>query len=461
VKKKFIIGLLLVVVIAGGVTTRQFLSRETPLSVTVEAIRSRDLEAIVAASGTIQPQRQVDISANTMGRVTRLGVVEGQRVEAGQFLLELDPRSLEGQLQQGEARVAVARSTLAQARTGVEQAEANVASARQAFDRQQQLWDEGLTTRETLERAETELAVRETDLRSREQDIETREQQILQEQANFATTQYNLSQIVIDAPMSGIVTRRNIEEGENVVVGTMNNAGTVLLTIADMSIIQAEVEIDETEVPSVKLGQPARVTIDAFPDEVFSGRVTEIGNSPVQAASQANAQTQATSFQVIVTIDDEIPNIRPGFTATAEITTAIREAVVAVPIQSLTVRELLFDEEGEVLREPPPERPRALFGRGGEPATRVPPEPGPGQQRKDTQGVFLMREDRAVFTPVEIGIAGEQYFEVLSGVTTDDRVIIGPFAEVRRMADGEAVEVEGADEQVDGGGPGIRLRFGS
>lgn len=459
-RKKVIVGVLLAVVIVGGVGARQYLTRQTAPTVTVETIRARDLEAIVAASGAIQPQRQVDISANTMGRVTRLAVVEGQRVEAGQFLLEIDPRSLEGQLQQGEARVAAARSSLAQARTAVGQAQANMDSARQALGRQQQLWDEGLTTRETLERAETEMAIREADLVAREQDVETREQQILQEQASLATTQYNLSQIVIDAPMGGIVTRRNIEVGENVVVGTMNNAGTVLLTIADMSIIEAEMEIDETEVPSVKLGQPARVTIDAIPDRTFNGRVTEIGNSPVQAGGQNTNQAQATSFQVVVTIDDEVPDIRPGFTAAAEITTATREGVVAVPIQSLTVRSLLFGEQGTLVREPPSERSGGLFGRASEPVARVPPEPPPGQTREDTQGVFVVRDGRAVFTPVEIGIAGERHFEVLSGLTAGDRVITGPFSEVRQMADGEEVRLEDDAAQAEGGSP-IRLRIGS
>ena len=177
--------------------------------------------------------------------------------------------------------------------------------------------------------------------------MQTREQQIKQEQAGLSTTRYNLSQVTIASPMDGIITRRNIEEGENVVVGTMNNAGTVLLTVADMSAIQAEIEVDETDIPTVTIGQAAVVTIDAAPDRMFKGRVTEIGNSPIQAAAQTNATTgqgQATNFKVVVTIDDPVPDVRPGFTCTAEITTATRKNVVAVPIQSLTVREMLFDD---------------------------------------------------------------------------------------------------------------------
>ena len=146
--------------------------------------------------------------------------------------------------------------------------------------------------------------------------------------------------------MDGLVTRRNIEEGETAVVGTMNNAGTVLLTIADMSVLEAEVEVDETDIPNVALGQIAKVTIDAVPNREFKGRVTEIGNSPIQTTTSSTGQRQATTFKVVVTIDEQVPDVRPGFTCTAEITTATRKNVVAVPIQALTVRDLLFDDAG-------------------------------------------------------------------------------------------------------------------
>ena len=277
-------------------------SRDPDLpAVTVETLRERDLDALVSASGKIQPKRQVNVSANTMGRVTRLAVQEGQRVKAGQFLLEIDPRSLEGQLQRGEASVAAARSSLQQARTAVEQARATLELARQNLKRQDELWKEGLTTRESLERAQNEVTVREAELKAREQEIQTREEQIKQEQAGLSTTRYNLSQVIISSPMDGIITRRNIEEGENVIVGTMNNAGTVLLTIADMSVIEAEIEVDETDIPTVTLGQPARITIDAVPDRMFRGRVTEIGNSPIQTGDTTNARgtPQATNFKVV------------------------------------------------------------------------------------------------------------------------------------------------------------------
>ena len=432
-----------IVLAAAGIGARIYRNANSLPAVTVESIRARDLDAIVSASGKIQPKRQINVSATTMGRVTRLAVQEGQRVKAGQFLLEIDPRSLAGQLERGEASVAAARSSLQQAISAVEQARATLDLAQQTLKRQQDLSKDGLTTREALERAQNEVRVREVELQTRQHEVETREQQIKQEQAGLSTTRYNISQVTINSPMDGIVTRRNIEEGENVVVGTMNNAGTVLLTVADMSVIQAEIEVDETDIPNVAIGQPAVVTIDAVPDRMFKGRVTDIGNSPIQAAAQAPAtgQRQATNFKVVVTIEDQVPDIRPGFTCTAEITTATRKNATAVPIQSLTVREMLFDDTGTLIHEPPPPVPRRFFGTAPTAPPPPPPEPGPGQTRKETEGVFVVREATVVFAPVKVGIAGERYFEVLTGLKPGDQVVTGPFDSVRQISDGSAVKV--------------------
>lgn len=435
---KRIIGLLVVLLLIGAAAGWYFqFGRSTDLPINAEAIRQRDLEAVVSASGKVQPKRQVNVSANTMGKVTRLAVEEGQRVKTGQFLLEIDPRSLAGQLQRGEASVAAARSGLQQTRTSIEQSRAQLELAKQQLKRQNELWADGLTTRESLERAQNDVKVRETELAAREQEIVTREEQIKQEQASLATTQYNLSQIIINSPMDGIVTRRNIEEGETAVVGTMNNAGTVLLTIADMSVVEAEVEVDETDIPTVTLGQKARVTIDAIPDKTFEGTVTEIGNSPIQANSAQGTTQRATNFKVVVTLAEPV-DVRPGFTCTAEIITATRTAALAVPIQSLSVREMLFDRSGQLVHEPPPDRRRGP-GASVEPTVTA-AEPPPGHTRKETEGVFVLRGGRAVFTPVKIGITGERYFEVLTGLKDGDKVITGPFSSVRQLADGEAVK---------------------
>jgi HlyD family secretion protein len=372
-----------------------------------------------------------------MGKVTRLAVEEGQRVKAGQFLLEIDPRSLSGQLERGEASIAAAESSLQSGRTAVESANINLDLSRTNLKRQQELWKDGLTTKESLERAQNDVAAREADLRAREQEIKTREQQIKQEQASLATTRYNLSQVIISSPMDGLVTRRNIEEGETAVVGTMNNAGTVLLTIADMSVLEAEIEVDETDIPNVALGQVAKVKIDAVPDREFKGKVTEIANSPIQTSTNTSGQRQATTFKVVVTIEEQVPDVRPGFTCTAEITTATRKGVVAVPIQALTVRDLLYTNAGQLVREPPPRRKRSA-----DDATASRPETPEGHIRKETEGVFLYQDGKAVFTPLKTGVAGEQYFEVTQGLKPGDQVITGPFASVRELADGEGVRLQ-------------------
>ena len=446
--KKVLIVLGVVLVGAAVVAANLYYRRDTGLSVQAEALRARDLEAIVSASGKVQPKRQVNVSAQTPGRVTRIAVEEGQRVKAGQFLLEIDPKQLEGQLQRGEASVAAAQSSLLGARTSVEQGRANLELARQNLKRQEDLWKEGLTTKENLEKAQNEVTVREADLRARTQDIETNEQRIKQEQAGLSTTRYNLNQIIITAPMDGLVTRRSIEEGETAVVGTMNNAGSVLLTIADMSVIEAEVEVDETEIPSVSLKQEAKVTIDAVPDRTFKGRVTEIGNSPIQTSTTQNTgQRQATTFKVVITLEEPVPDIRPGFTCTAEITTAKRKDVVAVPIQALTVREMLYNDKGEMVRETPNRRRR---GTNLETPLSASNEPPPGHTRKETEGVFAIRDGKAIYLPVKVGVAGEQYFEVLDGLKAGDQVITGPFSSVRELSDGQTVRIQQSTRRTNG-----------
>lgn len=445
-RRKWVLVLVALLVI-GGVAAAYFARRgDAGAPVTAETVQKRDLEAVVSASGKIEPKKTVNISAQSMGRVTRLAVNEGDRVKAGQFLLQIDPVVAESAVRRDEAAVAGARTGLEQARVQLRSAQASLDLARQALRRQQDLWHSGLTTRESLDKAEAEVEVRESDLHAREQEIRTREEQLRQQMAGLTSSQHSLRQARFDAPFDGVVTRRNVEEGENVVVGTMNNAGTVLLTVADMSVIEAEVEVDETDIPLVAFGQTARVTIDAMPDRTFTGRVTEIGNSPIQetGTQQTTQQRTATNFKVVVTLDGAIPpEIRPGFTCTAEITTATRAQSLSVPIQALTVRELLYNADGSIVRETRPPAPRWSFGRNVEPsvAASISTELKPGQKREETEGVFVIRGDRAEFVPVKVGIAGERYFEVLSGLQDGDRVVTGPFDSVRNLFDGDAVKV--------------------
>lgn len=433
--KKVLIGVGVLVILAAIVFANFRFKRNEGVTVNIETIQTRDLEALVTASGKIQPKRSVNISADTMGRVTNLAIEEGDRVERGQFLLQIDPRNLRSAVTRTEASLQAARSQADQLELALESARLSLKLAEDSYKRQQELWKGGLTTRETLERAENELKSRQADLRAQEQNVKTQQLRMAQEEATLESARYDLSKVRIEAPITGIVTRRNIEEGETVVIGTMNNAGTVLMEIADMSVIEAEVEVDETDIPSVSIGQKASVRIDAMPDRTFTGKVTEIGNSPIQTTG--STATQATNFKVVVTLDEEIAEVRPGFTCTAEITTATRSSVVSVPIQATTVREMVINDKGEIVRPPAEEgrrRPDAVA------ATEL----KPGESRKELEGVFVVSADKAVFTPVKTGIAGEKYFEVLNGVKPGDRVIVGPFASVRELRDGAPVKVEAA-----------------
>lgn len=459
-RKKWLWAVLILLVGGGVAATVMSRRQDQGTRVSAETIQRRDLEAIVSASGKIEPQKVVNISAQSMGRVTSLAVKEGDRVKAGQFLLQIDAVVAEAAVRRDEAAVAGARTALEQSRVGLQSARASLELARQALKRQQELTQSGLTTRETLERAEADVEIRESDLRAREQEIKNRETQLRQQEAGLQSSKHSLSQVRFVSPFDGVVTRRNIEEGENVVVGTMNNAGTVLLTVADMSVIEAEIEVDETDIPFVQLGQSAKITVDAIPDKVFTGTVSEIGNSPIQTTGTAAATARtATNFKVTVTIAEQIPDVRPGFTCTAEITTATRSNVVSVPIQALTVRELLYDAQGKVIPEFRPPRPRFQFGPPPA-ATPVSTELQPGQKREETEGVFLIRDGKATFVSVRLGIAGERYLEVLGGLQEGDRVITGPFESVRGLYEGDAVTTGPTTTANAADAAGVRVRVG-
>ncbi|MDQ3418517.1 MAG: efflux RND transporter periplasmic adaptor subunit [Acidobacteriota bacterium] len=434
-KKKILIGTGVVVLLAAiGVVNLKFKKVEG-ITVTTEAIRKRNLESIVSASGKIQPKTLVNISADTMGKVTSLAVNEGDRVTRGQFLLEIDPRNLRSRVESGEAGLQASASQLQQMRLAIESTKVALTAAEDNYNRQANLAKAGLTPREVLERAENDLKSQQANLRSQEQNLKTQELKIVQERATLSSAKYDLSRVRIESPINGIVTRRNIEEGETAVTGTMNNPGTVLLVVADMSVIEAEVEVDETDIPTVSLGQTAKVTIDAIPGKTFTAKVTEIGNSPIQAAGQA---AQATNFKVVLTLDGEIPEVRPGFTCTAEITTAIRKDTSAVPIQATTVREVIVDDKGAIVREP------IVPGAPRRPVAAAASELQPGQSRKELEGVFLVRDGKVMFEPVKTGIAGDKYFEVLSGLKDGDVVVTGPFSSVRELRDGALVKAEPA-----------------
>lgn len=427
---KLLVAAAVVLLGGAGVALNQYLERSDDPTVDVERIARRTLEAVVSASGTIEPQLSVDISSSVMGRVTRMEINEGDRVAAGQFLLQIDPESLQAAVSRNEASLGAAESGLEQARVAVETARVNLELARDTLERQTELWELELISREEFDQARRELELRETEFEARQVEVATAAQRIRQERATLESAQYDLEQVTITSPIDGIVTRRSIEEGETVVIGTMNNPGTVLMTIADFSILEAHVEVDETDIPSVQLGQTATISIDALPDGTYPGLVTEIGNSPIQGGELG--ADQATNFEVVITLDGDVPRVRPGFTATADIRTATRTDAVAVPIQSTTVRNVTLGADGQPVRAAPEGAVAAASA-----AAAAAPE-----RTEEVEGVFVVRDERAWFTPVATGIAGDRYFEVLSGLDAGDVVAIGPFDVVRALEDGDPVRVD-------------------
>jgi HlyD family secretion protein len=443
-RKNVLIAIAVVLVGAGVVGANLYFKKDKGLTVTTDVIKTRDLEAIVSASGKIQAKRTVNVSSDTVGRVVNLAVNEGDRIKMGQFLLQIDPKTLRSRVDNGTASLKAAETTLDQMRQTVETGRAQLELARQNLKRQQDLWAQQLNTREMLDKAVNDVKVAESALSERDKSANAQASRIAQERANLDSAQYDLSKVRIVSPIDGIVTARTIQEGEMVMIGTMNNAGTVLMTLADMSVIQAEVEVDETNVPNVQLGQVAKITIDAIPDKSFKGHVAEIGNSPIQAAAGATG-TQATNFKVKVMIDEPIPEVRPGFTCTADITTATRKDVVSVPIPAVAVRELVYDANGQVVKEPKTDKKRRAADAVVAAASAA--ELKPGQTRKETEGVFVVRDGKAEFVPIKMGIAGDKYFEVKSGLTPGDQVITGPYNSVRGMADGDLVKVDNAKKK--------------
>jgi len=413
-KKKLWIGIGLVAVIAIFVIANLTMNRKSATTVESQKVESRELRALVSASGKIRAKTSVDISASTLGKVVRLAVDEGDKVDKGQFLMQIDPTPAEASVRQGEASVAASKANL-------DLAKANLAQAQKELERQQALYEKKLTSEEFLQRARTTYDVQKMQTQASEQEVQ-------RWQASLTNARHELQKVNVHSDIDGIVTARNIEEGENVFVGAFNNPATVLLTVADLSLIEAEVEVDETDIVSVKIGQEAFVKVDAYPDTSFKGQVTKVGHSPILSTASGAGQQQATSFEVIVQLTDVIPNVRPGLSCKAEITTGYREKAIAVPIQALTLRK------PSELKPLDPKNRKSKFTNGEAASDTL--------KEKDVQGAFVIKDGKVQYRDVKIGIAGDRYFEVVSGLEPKDEVVIGPFSALRRLRNDDLVKVE-------------------
>ncbi|MCK9995954.1 MAG: efflux RND transporter periplasmic adaptor subunit [Candidatus Krumholzibacteria bacterium] len=427
-KKKIFIPLAAIILIAVVVSILKS-GDKAEAKVETQKVRQKDLMAIVNCSGTIQPKRKVDVSANAMGTIVHLAVVEGQHVAQGDLLMEIDPFEYDSAVKALEAAISSSRADL-------KLAEASLDKAIQDRDRAEELFKEELASEE-------QVATARTNARIEEARVEAASHRITQYEANLAKANHDLTKVTITAPMTGVITRLNVEEGENAIMGTLNNPGTVLLVIADLGTMEAWVEVDETEVVKVTIGQVAEVKIDAFPDQEFTGKVTEIGNSPLRV--RTGSSREAVDFEVKITLDGTLPNIRPGLSAKAEITVADRQEALAVPLGSVTVREWPLEDSD--IRSYTGKRDRkqkealAEFDFGVKDSGRDTTDSSAADvKREETEGVFVLVDDFVKFVPVEIGIAGEEDFEVLSGLTEGQTVVTGPFRILRQLKDGAQVE---------------------
>ena len=434
-KKKVLIiaGVVIAVGALGARSLRGGGDRGTEVS--TEAVGRRTLVEVVTASGKIEPKRKVDISADISGRVVQLGVEEGQWVNAGDVLLRIDPTQYSSAVRRNEALVQQSRAREAQSRAQLTKAQSDLRRAEQLQQTNE------LVSAVDVENARTQAQVAE-------QELQAARFAVSQAQAALTESRDQLSKTTILAPMSGRVTRLNIELGETAVVGTMNNPGSLLLTIADLSVMEAKVEVDETDVPGLTVGDSATVKVDAFPGRAFPGHVTRIGNSSIQlAAAQASGDQQSVDYEVVITLDNPPAELRPDLSATAEIITETRSNALSVPILSLTVR----DGEGKKFR-------------ADEEDKDAPPQARRREDEEEVEGVFVVREGKAEWVPVQIGIAGDRYFEVVSGLRGGETVVSGSYAAVRELEDGDAVQVPQAEEAEKGKagekGGGARRRQG-
>jgi len=422
--------------------------------VEAEKVARQGVTSIVEASGQIEPKVSVDISSDVIGRIVAVGVEEGDLVRRGQFLVQVDPT-------QFEQRSARSRAELEAMRTALDEATANLGLRRADFERDQRLFNQQLLPRSRYEASESAVQVGEAQVASARN-------RIRQSEAVLEETRDQLSRCRLVAPMDGIVIRKNADVGETAISGTLNNAGSLLMTVADLSVMKVEVDVDETDVVDVALGQPTEISIDAFPARKFKGEVTRIGNSAVQTAA-APGQRQSADYKVEVTLLETEPRVRPGLSATARITTATRTDVLTVPIQALVLRAPEKDKadkkdgkagEAKAAQEPGAGAgvERASATTGSDPAAATAEKkPSEGTARdEELEGVFAVRDGKAVFTPVRTGIAGEKHFEVLEGLAEGDEVVTGNFAALRKLKNGDPVNVKKTDSKKKKSSPDTR-----
>ena len=407
-RTKLIISILVVAGISLLAYANIKYQRKETLSVRTQTVVRRDLVARVSASGKIETTHKVDVSASISGKVIHLPMREGDMVEEGTLLFRIDPTQTQTLVSQFQAGI---RS----AKTNIAVAEANQQQAKIEYERQKALFDRNVIAEDLVQRARSayEVEIARTN---------GAKEEIVRLEAQLKNAVHDLTKVNVHADISGVVTKLNIHEGENAFVGTFNNPGTVLMTISDLNHMEAWVEVDETDVVNLRVGQPAEIIVDAYPDTVFHAVIDRIGNSPI---TETGSNQQAVNFEVVILLTDTIPNVRPGLSCVADIITGTRRDALSIPIQALTVRE--------------PEDEKKNADGDDDPSTR--------RRNRAHEGIFVIEEDRAFFRHVTTGLTGERHFEILSGLEENSDIIIGPFETLRTIKDSTLVEKDKGGKQ--------------
>lgn len=450
-------GAVVVVIAVIGFTVYQ--SHKNLVVVQTGKVQRMDLKSVVSASGEIRPKTYVNIGADAFGKITKLYVKEGDRVKAGQMLARIENVQPMADVNANRASLEGARTDALAAEAALASSQADLNSAQSTYNRAALDWKrtQGLYTDALIAKSDYDsqhatwlaavanLAASKAKVAQAKAQKDSAELKISQMQANLVHADDVLQKTTYTAPFSGTVTNLPVREGETVVVGIQNSLGSTLMTLADMSVITAEVRVDETDIINVKIGQPAEVTIDALPDKVFPGTVTQIGDNAidrstgVSTSQQTTASDEAKDFKVVVTLNHPPDGLRPGLSATAKITTASRTNALAIPIQALTVRK------ASELQEKKKDGKNAV-----EAAEPVNPA-STANKDQEIQGVFVLRNGKAEFVPVQTGIMGVTDMEVLGGLKQGDQIITGSYRVLQTLKPGTSVKVDNSAPPVQAG----------
>ena len=436
-----------------GLTIRQ--SRANLVVVQTERVKRAEITSVVSATGEIKPKQYVNIGANAMGRITRLYVKEGSKVQRGELVAKLEDVQPAADLDSAKAALLEARVEADGAQAALKAGQADLARCKSDlerdqldFERTQRLYKAGVMSKQdyesknaTWKSAEASVNEAQAKIVQSETQYVSAQRKIDQAQASLIRSTDALSKTEYRAPFDGVVTNLPVHEGETVVMGIQNSQGSTLMTLADMAVITAEVKIDETDIVSVKLGQTAKVAIDAIPKKSFAGVVTEIGeNAIVRSSGLATSQSatgdqEAKDFRVVITLQESPENLRPGLSCTAKIVTASRTDALAVPLQALTSRQRK-DLESDVAGR------KAVPAAVHDPATGNEKNKDKEKDKEELQGVFLVRGGSVTFVEVETGITGASDIEVVRGLAEGDQIVTGNYRALRTLKNGKRVRVD-------------------